>query len=271
MKDGQKVCRRSARCPATCSSTWSLNDDSWQLVKGTPGVTGFVGASNEPVPLTQPEVDRLLHREVAQKVATKAQFSIGESVKVDLRPAVGLLRRDLRDQPGRREAQGPGVDLRSRDAGRSRLRPGQEDLGRRRWLRKSSHRSSCRPPAGRRRPAPPVGPALGQHGINIMEFCKAFNAQTQDDAGAIDPGRDHGLRGPLVHVHHQDAARRRADQAGASASTRARASRTRTRSARSRRTSSARSPRRSSPTSTPTTSTRRRRSSPAPPARWAWR
>jgi transcription termination/antitermination protein NusG len=59
-----------------------LNDDSWQLVKGTPGVTGFVGASNEPVPLTQPEVDRLLHREVAQKVATKAQFSIGESVKV---------------------------------------------------------------------------------------------------------------------------------------------------------------------------------------------
>jgi transcriptional antiterminator NusG len=59
-----------------------LNDDSWQLVKGTPGVTGFVGASNEPVPLTQPEVDRLLHREVATKVATKAQFSIGESVKV---------------------------------------------------------------------------------------------------------------------------------------------------------------------------------------------
>jgi transcriptional antiterminator NusG len=59
-----------------------LNDDSWQLVKGTPGVTGFVGASNEPVPLTQPEVDRLLHREVAKQVATKAQFSIGESVKV---------------------------------------------------------------------------------------------------------------------------------------------------------------------------------------------
>jgi transcription termination/antitermination protein NusG len=59
-----------------------LNDDSWQLVKGTPGVTGFVGASNEPVPLTQPEVDRLLHREVATKTATKAQFQIGESVKV---------------------------------------------------------------------------------------------------------------------------------------------------------------------------------------------
>ena len=36
-------------------------------------------------------------------------------------------------------------------------------------------------------PAPPVGPALGQHGINIMEFCKAFNAQTQSDAGTVIP------------------------------------------------------------------------------------
>ncbi len=36
-------------------------------------------------------------------------------------------------------------------------------------------------------PAPPVGPALGQHGINIMEFCKAFNAQTQSDAGTTIP------------------------------------------------------------------------------------
>jgi len=36
-------------------------------------------------------------------------------------------------------------------------------------------------------PAPPVGPALGQHGINIMEFCKSFNAQTQQDAGTVIP------------------------------------------------------------------------------------
>ena len=36
-------------------------------------------------------------------------------------------------------------------------------------------------------PAPPVGPALGQHGVNIMEFCKAFNAQTQDQNGRITP------------------------------------------------------------------------------------
>jgi large subunit ribosomal protein L11 len=42
-------------------------------------------------------------------------------------------------------------------------------------------------PAAAANPAPPVGPALGQHGVNIMEFCKAFNARTQDDAGTIIP------------------------------------------------------------------------------------
>jgi transcription termination/antitermination protein NusG len=52
-------------------------------VKGTPGVTGFVGASNEPVPLTQAEVDRLLHMDnVTERPRSRAQFSIGESVKV---------------------------------------------------------------------------------------------------------------------------------------------------------------------------------------------
>jgi transcriptional antiterminator NusG len=82
MKDNQKVPVEKRTMPGYVLVNMELTDDSWQLVKGTPGVTGFVGASNEPVPLTQPEVDRLLHREVAQKVATKAQFSIGESVKV---------------------------------------------------------------------------------------------------------------------------------------------------------------------------------------------
>jgi len=42
-------------------------------------------------------------------------------------------------------------------------------------------------PAGKANPAPPVGPALGQHGVNIMEFCKAFNAKTQDQMGKIIP------------------------------------------------------------------------------------
>lgn len=42
-------------------------------------------------------------------------------------------------------------------------------------------------PAGKASPAPPIGPALGQHGVNIMAFCKDFNAKTQNDAGLIIP------------------------------------------------------------------------------------
>jgi len=42
-------------------------------------------------------------------------------------------------------------------------------------------------PAGKANPAPPIGPALGQHGVNIMEFCKGYNAQTADKVGTIIP------------------------------------------------------------------------------------
>lgn len=42
-------------------------------------------------------------------------------------------------------------------------------------------------PAGQANPAPPVGPALGQHGVNIMDFCKQFNSQTQKQAGTLTP------------------------------------------------------------------------------------
>lgn len=44
-------------------------------------------------------------------------------------------------------------------------------------------------PAGKANPAPPIGPALGQHGVNIMEFCKDYNARTQDKVGQIIPAQ----------------------------------------------------------------------------------
>jgi large subunit ribosomal protein L11 len=54
-------------------------------------------------------------------------------------------------------------------------------------LKKVIARITLQCPAGAATPAPPVGPALGQHGINIMEFCKAYNERTQKDKGNIIP------------------------------------------------------------------------------------
>jgi transcriptional antiterminator NusG len=81
-KDNQKVSVEKRTMPGYVLVNMDLNEDSWAVVKGTPGVTGFVGASNEPIPLTQGEVDRLMHREAPVRAQSRAQFSIGESVKV---------------------------------------------------------------------------------------------------------------------------------------------------------------------------------------------
>src|SRR5918994_244010 len=84
LKDNQKITVEKRTMPGYVLVNMDLNEDSWAVVKGTPGVTGFVGASNEPIPLTQGEVDRLLHKggEQAVRVPSRAQFSIGEAVKV---------------------------------------------------------------------------------------------------------------------------------------------------------------------------------------------
>jgi transcription termination/antitermination protein NusG len=82
MKDGQKVQVERRTMPGYVLVNTDLNEDSWGLVKNTPGVTGFVGSAQKPVPLNQSEIDRLLNRETAERPRTRAQFSIGESVKV---------------------------------------------------------------------------------------------------------------------------------------------------------------------------------------------
>ncbi len=81
-KDGQKVQTEKRVLPGYVLVNMEMTDDAWNLVKNTPGVTGFVGSRNKPVPLSKPEVDRLLHRETAERPRTQAQFAIGESVKV---------------------------------------------------------------------------------------------------------------------------------------------------------------------------------------------
>ena len=82
MKNGQKIQVEKRTMPGYVLVNMEMTDDTWLLVKNTPGVTGFVGSRDEPVPLSKPEVDRLMHRETVERPRTRAQFTIGESVKV---------------------------------------------------------------------------------------------------------------------------------------------------------------------------------------------
>ncbi|HEV2076119.1 MAG TPA: transcription termination/antitermination protein NusG [Thermoleophilaceae bacterium] len=84
IKDGQKIQVERRTMPGYVLVNMDMNDDAWTLVKGTPGVTGFVGPQNKPVPLPEPEVARLLNRDAdaGTRARPRAQFSIGETVKV---------------------------------------------------------------------------------------------------------------------------------------------------------------------------------------------
>jgi transcriptional antiterminator NusG len=87
-KDGQKVQSEKRVLPGYVLVNMDLTDDSWTVVKNTPGVTGFVGAGAKPLPLSQPEVDRILRQGQGAGAPARAQveFTLGESVKVTSGP-----------------------------------------------------------------------------------------------------------------------------------------------------------------------------------------
>ena len=87
-KDGQKVQTEKRVLPGYVLVNMDMNDDAWTVVKNTPGVTGFVGAGNKPLPLSQAEVDKILHTGVTAGDRPRAtvQFQLGESVKVTSGP-----------------------------------------------------------------------------------------------------------------------------------------------------------------------------------------
>ena len=89
-KDGQKVQSEKRVLPGYVLVNMDLNDDAWTVVKGTPGVTAFVVAGAKPSPLSQAEVDRILHAGGgpggAAAPRAQVEFSLGESVKVTSGP-----------------------------------------------------------------------------------------------------------------------------------------------------------------------------------------
>jgi transcriptional antiterminator NusG len=86
-KDGQKVQTEKRVLPGYVLVNMDMTDEAWTVVKGTPGVTGFVGAGAKPVPLSKTEVDRILHTQTTlERPRALAEFELGESVKVTSGP-----------------------------------------------------------------------------------------------------------------------------------------------------------------------------------------
>ncbi|HTX69376.1 MAG TPA: transcription termination/antitermination NusG family protein, partial [Thermoleophilia bacterium] len=81
-KDGEKVTSERRVFPGYVLVQMELTDDTWSLVKNTPGVTGFVGAQNKPVALSRAEVDRIMHTASVERPKQKAEFMVGEVVRV---------------------------------------------------------------------------------------------------------------------------------------------------------------------------------------------
>ena len=191
-----------------------IPDATWHLVRNTPKVTGFVGSGNRPVPLSQEEVDQIFNqvKESIEKPKPKYTFERGESVRIIDGPfsnfqgvveEVNLDRNTLKVMVtifGRStpvELDFLQVEKLLEDEARSeagftpaeREGSGERDAAppKEKFMKKVVGQIKLQIPAGKATPAPPVGPALGQAGVNIMDFCKAFNAKTQKDEGLIIP------------------------------------------------------------------------------------
>src|SRR5579884_2063912 len=213
-KDGQKVQAEKRVLPGYVLVNMDLNDDAWTVVKNTPGVTGFVGAGSKPVPLSQPEVDRILK---TGQAADDDRVLARRVRQGDVGPALGLRRRDRRRQPGPAEAQGAGRHLRAPGPGRARVRPGEEARLGRAHGEEGPHRHQAADPGRAGEPGaagrPCARPARRQHHGVLQGVQRADGAGERPHHSC----RDHRLRGPQLRVRHEDAAGGRLDQGGAAA------------------------------------------------------
>lgn len=90
LKSGQRRTMERRIFPGYILVEMVMDDDSWYVVRNTPGVTGFVGMGNNPTPLTQPEVDRILNRMEAEAPTIKVNFREGDNVQITDGPFAGF-------------------------------------------------------------------------------------------------------------------------------------------------------------------------------------
>lgn len=86
IKAGKKVMSEKRVFPGYILVEMDLDDDSWYVVRNTPGVTGFVGSGAKPTPLSKEEVQRILHKIPTKRPRPRTEFSVGETVKVTFGP-----------------------------------------------------------------------------------------------------------------------------------------------------------------------------------------
>jgi transcriptional antiterminator NusG len=82
IRDGKKRTMRKRVFPGYILVHMILDDESWYVVRNTPGVTGFVGSGTRPIPLTEPEVSKILERMEAEQPRIKVNFRLGETVRI---------------------------------------------------------------------------------------------------------------------------------------------------------------------------------------------
>ncbi|MBN2073431.1 MAG: transcription termination/antitermination protein NusG [Actinobacteria bacterium] len=82
IKSGKKEKTSKRVLPGYLLVKMHMDDDSWYVVRNTPGVTGFVGRGDKPIPLSDQEVNKIMKREKAEKPRTKTEFEVSQPVKV---------------------------------------------------------------------------------------------------------------------------------------------------------------------------------------------
>lgn len=82
IKSGKKTISQRKVFPGYILVQMELSDDSWYVVRNTPGVTGFVGSAGKPSPLTDDEVEKIMQRQAFEKPKPKTEFTVGQSIKV---------------------------------------------------------------------------------------------------------------------------------------------------------------------------------------------
>ena len=197
LKNGVQKASQKKLFPGYVLIHMIMNDDTWYVVRNTRGVTGFVGPGSKPVPLTDEEMAPL----GIQKEDVVVDFAEGDTVTViagawegtvgavqsinmqkqSLTINVELFGRETPVEISFAEVKKMYQTLRGREI------PANTTRRYFKMAKKVTGYIKLQIPAGKATPAPPVGPALGQHGVNIVEFTKQFNARTADQGDLIIP------------------------------------------------------------------------------------